>query len=972
MGFDLHGRRAKPYILESIHHNYMNCKNKFKKKELQKQAQTGNNKDTHTSFVSKNMPPKITKKEDDGLEIIQEGEEPRRLADYVKIMMTGVEVTRHRVNRKPKQYELKLSEDFAKVTWINIKKVGQQNPIMRNILFLVDIVNVGKGQTSDAFKKYPDKERRQTSFTIDYAQVDGEKMQLDIVFNELEHFQAWFYSLKYLVGKAVRQFEVSPLSISLQKLWVKGDVKGVGKLSKGYVKDLVENGMNIGLKSDVFEEKFATADGDGDGSLGEKELEKLVWDIKRNSVVDDLWSKYTKGRNMLTVEQLEAFQNKEQKVFPATADVANEVEELTGKKSGFTKNQFFTYLTQSTLNDAVHNDAEKAGYQNMGFPLTEYFINASINSNDVPKTVSWNTITHVQNLLRQGVRFLHIPVSMEEEVISVGTDKSDVKSRAPLADYLNAIKATSFCQPHLCFPVLILFENYLTGDKQKVAIQMIKDILGFAIETEKTRNSPHELQGRYLLGVFNSSSCKATLDGGWEEIMYLSYKPYVPCYDRARDHSTSKLVIMGMGMQALERAVIERSKVETTVAVHSQYLALLMSRSNERSTNVALCWAAGVHLAGVNFHIIDEENKYMGIILTGGKFSHNGNCGYVLKPTTLRNPAAKSKTPKKVAVKKATADDLMAATQGEKGNTRKKIEPEDPLDPSFGSTPDDRCACKLIIRVISAQQIPRPDGDTGGGDIPDPYVEVRCDAANGPECYAEGKDPEAPFTVAIKTQVQQDNGFCPMWDEEIPLNVKSKETAIVTFRIFDKEIRQDEFLCQRSVPAAILLTGYRCLFLRDGMGLRIPSAPSIFIHIKESRIGSIDQLQQIKIKMENELAELDAEIHDLERKMQHNKKKLKAINDNTKTDQKKLEEVKKQVEPIEKGWFTLNWAWFGRTCFFLCGMSTPTYEESERIREEQAEKEREEKEALARHMAEMEKIKKDKEKARKERQANKK
>eukprot|EP00760_Papus_ankaliazontas_P029719 PhM_4_TR4406/c0_g1_i1/m.88918/K05857/PLCD; phosphatidylinositol phospholipase C, delta len=854
------------------------------------------------------MPPKkeTTNETDTPL---QDDAEPRKFQEYLKVLLTGTEITRHRTYRRPKKYELKLSEDRMKVTWINIKKKGKKRAIMRDTMFLVDIKSISKGQHSPAFKKYPDKERRSISLTVDYEQADGEALQLDVVFNDEETFIAWFVTLRYLVAQARKVYEVNPLALSIQKLWVNGDKQGDGLLSASEVATLLEKGMNIDLKKDVFLEKFSRADCNCDDNLDANEFEKLIWDIKQNDVVDELWSRYTKGRNIMTLEKLEAFINAEQDEEPTSDEVADSIERLTGKRGHLTKSQFLTYLTQSSLNDAVHDEAERPGYQNMSYNLTEYYIKASANSNDVPKGQPGNCCSHIALLLQRGVRFLHLPITIIDDDICVGSDRSTAHSCAKLSDVLNAVKENSFNLPHLCYPIIILFETYIPVDQQKFATQTIKDILGFAIETDEKRTTPDELKGRYLLAACASPTSRYALSSDWGEITYFEYKTYQPGFDRNRHPEIKKMVLMSMGQGALERSCSDPAKYDRVVGYHGSYLALLLPKTNETNCNVAQAWSCGVQLGGANFHIKDDD--YIAPLLSAGRFSQNGSCGYVLKPTSIRNPGAVSKKPQKVEVKEANADELMAALRGENVNSAdKRKKAEDVLDPTFGHGRDNRAQTKLIITVISGQQIPRPEGGQNDSDIPDPFVEVRVDNA----CGAEDKDELVPFSQVHTTQEVDNNAFCPMYRQEFSFSIKTKETAILSFRIYDKDLFSNDFLCQRSVPVSCLLPGYRCLFLRNRMGAPMASVPSIFLHIEESRVGTVDHLQKEKAAMQNDIMSLRAEIEEIENRMSHNKLKLKRLNENIKRDTGKLKDTQEKVRVFTEPWFYFNFNFFLGLC----------------------------------------------------------
>ncbi|CAM9331523.1 unnamed protein product [Phaeothamnion confervicola] len=126
-------------------------------------------------------------------------------------------------------------------------------------------------------------------------------------------------------------------------------------------------------------------------------------------------------------------------------------------------------------------------------------------------------------------------------------------------------------------------------------------------------------------------------------------------------------------------------------------------------------WNVGSQIVALNYQTPGAPMRH-----NDGKFRDNGGCGYVLKPWFLRDP-----------------DTTFAP------------------DAPFGET------ATLVIRVISAQQLPKPGG-AERGEIIDPYVQLSLSGL-----------PADTTRKARSTRTIDDNGFNPYWDERFEFQVSA-------------------------------------------------------------------------------------------------------------------------------------------------------------------------------------------------------
>ncbi|NXO04107.1 PLCH2 phosphodiesterase, partial [Rhinopomastus cyanomelas] len=192
-------------------------------------------------------------------------------------------------------------------------------------------------------------------------------------------------------------------------------------------------------------------------------------------------------------------------------------------------------------------------------------------------------------------------------------------------------------------------------------------------------------------------------------------------------------------------------------------------------------WNAGCQLVALNYQ---SEGRMLQ--LNRAKFSANGNCGYVLKPTCMCQGVFNPNS-------------------------------EDPLPGQLKK--------QLVLRIISGQQLPKPRDSMLGdrGEIIDPFVEVEV-IGLPVDCFKE------------QTRVVDDNGFNPMWEETLVFTLHMPEIALVRFLVWDHDPIGRDFIGQRTIAFSSMMPGYRHVYL-EGI-----EEASIFVHVAINDIcGKVKQ-----------------------------------------------------------------------------------------------------------------------------------
>ncbi|KAL3309531.1 Inactive phospholipase C-like protein 2 [Cichlidogyrus casuarinus] len=218
------------------------------------------------------------------------------------------------------------------------------------------------------------------------------------------------------------------------------------------------------------------------------------------------------------------------------------------------------------------------------------------------------------------------------------------------------------------------------------------------------------------------------------------------------------------------------------------------ARTDSSNQNPFDVWSWGGQLAPLNYQSV-------GLVmdLVTGFFARNGACGYVLKPLVYREP-------------------LSFFDPG-------RFQPDTSLPDTLPQI--------LRLRVISAQQLPKPRGSAVKGDIVEPYVVL--------EVFGIPVDCAEERTKTLKGISVSGPGA--VFDETFEFHVQLGSLAVVRFLILDDEGIGDDFIGQSCVPFDCLRPGYRHIRLRNDLGEPIPLA-TLFVHVSIQTGGQAAEMSR--------------------------------------------------------------------------------------------------------------------------------
>jgi hypothetical protein len=468
------------------------------------------------------------------------------------------------------------------------------------------------------------------------------------------------------------------------------------------------------------------------------------------------------------------------------------------------KDLFEAYLFASE-NDAFDPDREKYDESDMHQPLSEYWINSSHNTFLVGHQItSHSSVEMYSNALYRGARCLEVDIWDGERTadgtpVPVVWHGHTMTTKIYFVDIIKTIKVFLNFHPDT-FPIVLSFENHCSIPYQEVMAEQLMRILGdlLYVPTEASLYgplpSPAQLRGLVVIKgrrpIGTEADAYDTDDDVSEDDGQTSSMG-----DVTRDELAQREAVMkhGIAPQLARLSLFHGTKYKSwgesirmpTHHMHSvsenrvrslcrhksshQWMIFNQahmsrtypagSRVDSSNYNPLLAWSTGCQMVALNFQTQDAFLR-----LNDGRFRENGNCGYVLKPSSL----------------------MMK-----------------------DSSPQTRAQVRMSVRVLSGSCLPKAKGQRAG-DCIDPYVKVS---------VFDVKNEEKETITAYPTSVVQSNGFFPIWSQEkFGFLVEDWAVAMLQVTVFDKA--KDEFIGSSSIPISCLRKGIRSVKLYDATNTR--------------------------------------------------------------------------------------------------------------------------------------------------------
>uniref|UniRef100_A0AAQ6A4J9 Phosphoinositide phospholipase C n=1 Tax=Amphiprion ocellaris TaxID=80972 RepID=A0AAQ6A4J9_AMPOC len=694
----------------------------------------------------------------------------------VKRMLQGSSMVKVRSPRWQKRRTLKLLEDGVTV-WCQSHKTSSRAKEQQSFSIL-EVECVREGCQSETLRQIVGSVPEARCLTVVFK---GPRKSLDLLCQSQEEAQHW--------ARGIRTLQES-----------RADQNHDDKMSYDEVQKLLQM-INIDLSDQYARSLFQKCDRSADGRLDHGEIEIFCRELLRRPELDAVFIRYSANGCVLSTVDLRDFlkdQEEDSSLIHAQSLILTyELNEWAQKNQFMTPNGFTMYMLSKE--NCVFNLEHARVYQDMTHPLAHYFISSSHNTYLTKDQLTGDSSTEPYiRALNHGCRCVELDCWDGDKGEPVIYHGHTLTSKVPFVEVIETINEYAFkASP---YPLILSLENHCSVEQQTVMARHLKSILGNKLLIKPLSGldnrclpSPEALKGKILVKgkkermEKEGSSSSSDLSSSDEEpavsklspelsdlVVYTRSVPFKDFEQAAKSPATD------MSSFSESEALRHVKDSGMYFVRHNSHQLSRIYPSGQRlqssNYNPQEMWNGGCQIVALNFQTPGEQMD-----LNQGRFLQNGQCGYVLKPAFMYQPAT-------------------------------TFNPE-----NVGGGPAHKPVL-LTVRVISAQQLPKPECDKPSS-IVDPQVWV--------EIHGVPIDNDKK-----KTHHVDNNGFNPRWDCTFNFTIHVPDLALVRFMVEDHDYTSsNDFLGQYTLPFTSLRTGYRHVRLLklDGSSL---SPASLFVHVK--------------------------------------------------------------------------------------------------------------------------------------------
>ncbi|XP_032726895.1 1-phosphatidylinositol 4,5-bisphosphate phosphodiesterase delta-3 isoform X4 [Lontra canadensis] len=712
----------------------------------------------------------------------------------VRAMLQGSRLCKIRSRTWHKERLYRLQEDGLSV-WFQrrIPRAPSQH-----IFFVQHIEAVREGHQSEGLRRFGGAFPPARCLTIAFK---GRRKNLDLAAATAEEAQRWVRGLAKLRARLDAMSQRERLDHWIHAYLHRADSDQDSKMSFKEIKSLLRM-VNVDMNDMYAYRLFKECDHSNNERLEGAEIEEFLRRLLKRPELEEIFHRYSGEDRVLSAPELLEFLEDQSEDGTTLAHAQKlihtyELNETAKQHELMTLDGFMMYLLSPE--GAALDPAHTCVFQDMGQPLSHYFISSSHNTYLTDSQIGGLSSTEAYvRAFAQGCRCVELDCwegPGGEPIIYHG---HTLTSKILFRDVVQTVRDHAFSLSP--YPVILSLENHCGLEQQAVMAHHLRTILGDALVTQglDTQNpeelpSPEQLKGRVLvkgkkLPAARSEDGRILSDQEEEEeeeeeeispelsalVVYCCATrlrtlrpnpvPPQPCQVSSLSERKAKKLIRGAGNSFVRHNAHQLTRVYP--------LGLRMNSANYSPQEM---WNSGCQLVALNFQTPGYEMD-----LNAGRFLINGQCGYVLKPACLRQPDT-------------------------------TFDPECPGPPRT----------TLTIQVLTAQQLPKLNTEKPNS-IVDPLVRVEVHGV--------------PADCARKeTNYVLNNGFNPRWGQTLQFQLRAPELALVRFVVEDYDATSpNDFVGQFTLPLDSLKQGYRHIHLlsKDGASL---SPATLFVHIRVQR-----------------------------------------------------------------------------------------------------------------------------------------
>jgi len=290
----------------------------------------------------------------------------------------------------------------------------------------------------------------------------------------------------------------------------------------------------------------------------------------------------------------------------------------------------FQWWLLSDANDVV-DPVEHRVSQDMSQPLAAYYINSSHNSYlDGHQWTSTASSDMYRRHLLMGCRCVEIDCWDGKDHEPQVTHGNTLVNRVPFKEVAQAIAETAFVNSP--YPIILSLEMHCCPEQQTAIVHYMEAAFGdhllrpteWSTATLAQLPSPEELKFKILVKAKKVLPILAP-------VCYLPSTKFNELRSRAERAAPCEMA----SLSEAKIGEISRTSREAMIVHNDMFLSRTYpdgSRVGSSNFDPTAMWGCGCQMVCLNYQTWD-----LGMRLNLGKFAHlNGNCGYILKPKTMR------------------------------------------------------------------------------------------------------------------------------------------------------------------------------------------------------------------------------------------------------------------------------------------------------------------------------------------------
>ncbi|KAL3095460.1 hypothetical protein niasHS_007559 [Heterodera schachtii] len=774
------------------------------------------------------------------------------VADCIALMQAGTELVKLRTNVRQFRRVFSLDSDMAYIRWTPTNKKPHKARIA-----IEAIKEVRVGWNSELLRITEAGIAAEIQEECAFSIIHGDEYEcLDLIALNAGDANVWVTGLMALASGTVpgtngtaASGSISPVPPNLRERWLatafrEADADKKGTISEKAAMRLIRS-LNTRLLTNRISKKVkevgtsaaqqqqnngGEAQLQQKGRLDEAQFIEAYKDMSTRPEIYFLMVRYA-NKDYLNTNDLQLFLETEQGLSGVGVDFCeNLIDQCEPSAEArelnvMTVDGFTNFLLSHS--NSVFDVAQMTVCQDMSRPFSHYFISTSFNTYLVEDQLKGpSSVDGYISALKRNCRFIEMDVWEEagggELVVFNG---GTMTSKLALSDVLDVITELAFERTR--YPLFVRLELHLHNvDAQRHLLALMEQKLGSRLyrpsmdPTDWTREMPTpkrflnkiilsgvRYEGNSVIGETEEEDESAELISGLSrECPPAAALPRRMQLIRELRDLIAPFAVSGKAKEAKDferllarRHIVSMSEGDCLRLVHSHPSSLYRNfllrvtpnaqRVDSSNLNPQEFWNFGFSLVALNY-----QTPGLMMDLQEGKFLANGGCGYVLKPAIMCSDQNE-------LISDKTNGDENADEQTAEGRRRVPAQPQ-----------------ILHLKVLSAQQLPRPRASTAKGDTGlDPFVVLEVFGVPA-DCAEE------------RSKTVRNDSFNPSFDESFQFVISVPELALVRFLVLDDDFIGDDFIGQYTIPFECLQSGYRHIPLLNNEGDPLEGS-TLFVHI---------------------------------------------------------------------------------------------------------------------------------------------